>query len=225
MNSPHRRELFTARTATVLLFISLLSACGHTPVTRTVADVFSKGAPVSDIPLNPSLSYLRVVYQGREALMVLGYSDPHPLGTIDTWYSRDGEMIRLQNGRIQATAGLGLDWRSVSYQSLPSWQSIVEKANAQFSRVRDEMPGYRFGIRDTVAVYATAPPKDAPLKGIAAADLFWFEETVSGVGPRQRPSARYGVRNGPEGPIVVYGEQCLSLQLCIAWQTWPAVPQ
>jgi hypothetical protein len=208
-----------------LVLVALLSACGHTPVSRTVADAFGDGAPVASVPLNLNLSYLRVVSGGREALMVLGYSDPHPAGPIDTWYSRDGEMIRLQNGRIQATAGLGLDWRSVDYQTLPSWQSMMENSKAEFARVRDEMPGYRFGIRDTVAVYATAPPKEAPLKGIAAADLFWFEETVTGVGSRQRPSARYAVRSGPEGPVVVFGEQCLSPQLCIAWQTWPATPQ
>jgi len=201
-----------------------LAGCGHTPVTRTLFDTFGKAPGVDAINLNPAYRYLRVSVGGRDALLVLGYSDPTPAGPIETWYSNAGEVLELQNGRIVSTVGLRIDWRTVTYTELPSWSDVVNSSSAQFMRKRDEMPGHRFGISETVMLYPVKPPSDARLVGVSAKGLMWFEETVQ-ASPKPLPSARYGLslRNGV--PTVIYGEQCLAPDLCIAWQAWPARSQ
>ena len=211
--------------AVFFVMSALLAGCGHTPVTRTLVETFGKGVGVDAINLNPALSYLRVSSDGREALLVLGYSDPHPSGDIETWYSASGEVFKLQNGRLLSTTGLKLDWREVRYASLPSWTALFKNPSARFERERDEMPGHRFGIRETVEISSVSPPRNANLVGLSPLSLRWFEERVV-ASPRPLSSARYGVaqRDNGKPPLVVYGEQCLRPDFCISWQTWPADP-
>jgi len=38
-------------------------------------------------------------------LMVLGYSENSPKGTLETWYSSQGEVLKLLNGRVVSTNG------------------------------------------------------------------------------------------------------------------------
>ena len=207
-----------------LLALSL-AGCGHTPVTRTLFDTFGKAPGVDAINLNPAYRYLRVSVGDRDALLVLGYSDPTTAGPIETWYSNAGEVVKLQNGRIVSTVGLRIDWRSVTYSELPSWSGVLNSSSAaQFMRQRDEMPGHRFGISETVMLYPLKPPSDARLVGVSAKELTWFEETVQ-ANPKRLPSARYGLTTRNGLPTVIYGEQCLAPDLCIAWQAWPASPQ
>ena len=211
------------RLVAALSLACLSSACGHTPVTRTLADAFVRGADVKETKLDPKLRYLRVVAGGRESLMVLGYADAHPDGVIESWYSSAGEVIRLQNGRVISTSGLSVDWRSVRYTGLPDWTKLLDKAPVEYVRERDEMPGYRFGIREKVSLFAVRPPDNARLVGLVPSQLHWFEESADS-SPGGRPSARYGVRMAGGPASVVYGEQCLAAGLCIAWQTWPVNP-
>lgn len=204
---------------------ALLAACGHTPVTRTVWDAagLGGGKGVDALNLNPDLQYLRLTVRGRVVLMVLGYVDTVPEGVIETWYSSQGEVIRLQNGRVVSTAGLETDWRAVRNFDLPSWKTLTGNAAntpATYRRERDEMPGYRYGVAETVSLYAVRTPTNAKLAGLSAQELRWYEETVAGQGGL--PSARYALRAQESEPQVIYGEQCLSPQFCLAWQQWPA---
>jgi len=216
------------RSLITLLWSSLtalvLAGCGHTPVTRTLFDTFGKGPGVGAINLNPAYRYLRVSVEGREALLVLGYSDPTPTGPIETWYSNAGEVLQLHNGRILATVGLRIDWRAVAHTGLPSWSDVINSPSAQFLRKRDELPGHRFGVSETVMLYPVKPPADARLVGLSSEELTWFEETVQ-ASPERMPSARYGLSVYGGVPTVIYGEQCLKPDLCIAWQAWPASPK
>lgn len=219
----HACRFFSSRSAALILVTLLLVGCGHTPVTRTVSDAFFKKDGVAGLSLNPTFKYLRVVTKGREALLVLGYSEPHPDGDIETWYSSQGEVLRLQSGRIVSTAGLETDWRAVRHRGLPMWSEVVLQPTLAFTRERDEMPGYRFGLKEKLVVRAILPPKDAHLADVDPRNLLWFEEINVEEGLEQ-PSARYGLRLEANMPRVVYGEQCLSPTLCISWQTWPASP-
>ena len=204
------------------LTLLALGACGHTPVTRTLFDAIpGLSKAVDDTPLNPNLRYLRVTVRGRVALMVLGYIDPTPEGEIDTWYSGEGEVIRLQNGRIVETAGLETNWRAVRNLSLPAWKDMLGRQALVYRRERDEMPGYRFGIAESVSLYHVPVPSNARLVRMPAADLRWYEETVLGQ-PDALPSARFGLQAKEGEPRVVYGEQCLAQDFCLAWQIWPA---
>ena len=202
------------------LGLALLSACGHTPVTRTLAQAFDTGPNIDQQPLNPRLDYLRVSLNGRVALMVLGYREQTEQGPVDTWYSSEGEVLKLQNGRIVSTMGLVLDWRDVRYQNLPSWPEVTANTQHVFVRVRDQMPKYRFGISEQISFYPIAPPKDAKLAGILADQLRWFEEKVV-PSPHGLASARFGLHTHGGMTQVIYGEQCLTESMCIAWQKWP----
>lgn len=215
---PHRPKLLSACLAALLL-----AACGHTPVSRTVSEALGLGKSVDDIALNPALRYLRVTGQGRPVLMVLGYVQPSAEGAVETWYSSGGEVLQLREGRVISTAGLQVDWRAVRYAALPSWAQASEGGAVQFRRERDEMPGYRFGLTDTVSLRPVDAPRNARLVGLPASDLRWFEETVLG-SPHGRPSARYGLRMRDGQAQVVYAEQCLAPDFCMTWQTWPVQP-
>ena len=80
------------------------------------------------------------------------------------------------------------------------------------------MPGYRFHIVESVSLYSVPVPSNSKLVGVPASGLRWYEEAVLGQ-PDGLPSARFALRAGE--PRVIYGEQCLSRDLCFAWQTWP----
>jgi Group 4 capsule polysaccharide lipoprotein gfcB, YjbF len=207
--------------ALIVLTVLLLGACGHTPVTRTVWEAMGTGKSVDAIKLNPKLRYLRVTVRGRVALMVLGYVDASPDGPLETWYSSEGEVIRLQNGRVVATAGLETNWREVRPVALPPWKDMLGSASTTYQRERDEMPGFRFGISESVSLYAVRTPTNARLVGVPVQDLRWYEEAVLGQ-PGGLPSARYALRIEDNEPRVVYAEQCLSPVFCLAWQIWPA---
>ena len=224
-----QRSLLLIYSFGLVLATIALGACslvGHTLVTRTLIDAIpGLGKNTDDIPLNPSLRCLRVTVRGRVALMVLGYVEPHPEGVIDTWYSREGELIRLQNGRVVATAGLETNWRMVKNFSLPAWKDMLaQQAGPKplvYPRERDEMPGYRYGIAESVSLYPVRAPSNAKLVGLPVQDLRWYEETVLGQ-PDGLPSARFALHVKDGDPRVIYGEQCLSQNLCFSWQTWPA---
>lgn len=201
--------------------VLLVAACGHTPVSRTVTEALGLGKNVDQAALNPQLRYLRVTGQGRPVLMVLGYVQPSAQGTVETWYSSDGEVLQLMEGRVVSTAGLLMDWSAVRYTELPSWAQIGERGSVRFRRERDEMPGYRFGLADTLSLQEVAPPSNARLVGLSTSALRWFEETVIGA---SHPSARYGLRIVGGQAEVVYGEQCLTTRFCMAWQKWPVSP-
>jgi len=200
----------------------LISGCGHTPVTRTIFDAVPSLSKqnLDSFILNPNLRYLRITVQDRSILMVRGYTEQHTAGNIDVWYSSKGEVIRLQNGRIIGTAGLETDWLNVSYLSLPSWQSLSEVSSATYYRERDQMPGYRFGIKESLAIYRTPPPSNSKMVKMVANKFRWYEEASHNT-PNKLPSARFAIQNIDGVLQVAYGEQCLTDSYCLSWQLWP----
>jgi hypothetical protein len=198
-----------------------LYGCGHTPLTRTLFDAAGWTTSVDTAKLNPNYQYLRVSTPERAILMVLGYVDDTPEGKIETWYSKAGQVIRLKDGRLHSTQGFPVDWTMVAYRYLPSWSSATAWGHSRFTRYRDEMPGYKVGVFDEIALRTINPPHDSRLSGIPPDKLTWVEETTYAL-PRNTPSARYGLTFANGLGVVVYGEQCLNSGFCLAWQTWPA---
>ena len=216
----------------VLLGLLLLGCAGGSSLlSDVVAGVASerlgsRGGTVDSAPLNPAYRYLRVEVAGRPpALLVLGYLDAHPQGEIEVWYSARGEVIKLQGGRIVATAGLETDWRAVRFvQAPPPWLEALDHS-ATFERARDVMPGHRYGIRERVSLRAWrgSPPAGLPavLAPTSGAALQWFQETTPESAQPPLPPAWYavGIRDGRRS--VVYSEQCLSPALCLRFAKWP----
>ncbi|WP_206951089.1 YjbF family lipoprotein [Trinickia acidisoli] len=210
------------RLVTLLPCLFLLNACSTS--LQVIGDTFAPLRGRSDkltdtAKLDTRYRYLRVTVHGRSTLMILGYVDPAPHTPVEVWYSAGGaEVLRLQDGRVVGTTAMPTDWSNVRLSALPSWSSI--SAPLTLTRRRDVMPGYDYGVVDTLSVIPIAPPSGTHLVGVPVDRLSWFKETSSGREPL--PPGRYGVsiRNG-QG-IVVYGEQCLSRSFCISWQRWPA---
>ena len=217
---------FSKKLLGFLLGLLTLTGCVQTPVSQTLVEAFGSGKNINvdAIKLNPNLKYLRVTVRDRSALMVLGYLDNTPQGNIETWYSSEGEVLKLLNGRVLSTNGLELDWRNVKYTSLPSWSELsgfnANTAPVEFIRTHDQMPAYKFGVSEVVNLYGISAPANSNLVGMPANQLRWFEEKVKGTS-HGLPSARYGLSNKNGQAVVVYGEQCFSSELCFSWQTWP----
>ena len=182
------------------------------------------------VSLLPSRRYLRASIDGRTVLLVLGYLEATPEAEIEVWYSAQGEVLKLQRGRIVGTAGLAIDWREVSFsQPPPNWQALSKLGSLSYTytRSRDEMPGYRFGLRDNVTARVIAPPKDTLIQKLAPDSLRWTEETsapanaATNVANLPLPPARFAFSASNEGGAPVYSEQCLTPTLCLALQRWP----
>lgn len=189
----------------------------------------------ADVRLSPAFRYIRVTVDGRVSFLALGSEDKHPQGPIEVWFSAQREVLRLQNGRVVGASGVFTEWRSVTLPEMPPWSAIARSQQPlPWVRIRDVMPGYRFGVHDELVLSAISPPQKSALQGVDAQSLSWFEErfqtgVVAGyltklvthvAADGALPPARYAVdfRDGKE--IVVYGEQCLAPDFCFTWQRW-----
>ena len=151
--------------------------------------------------------------------MIWSAVDSSPTGPIEVWYASDGELIRLNNGRLAGNTGLQPEWRNVTLPKFPAWAALASQAQPfRWERVRDVMPGYRYGVRDKLVLSVIPAPSSSGLIGIDPKQLVWFEERMEATTEEPLPPARYAV----QGDRVVYGEQCVSRESCFKWQRWPA---
>jgi hypothetical protein len=219
-----------------------LSACsaGSNAILQTLPYAYGRNPGVDSARLNPNFRYLRVTVGGRVVLLALGYVDSHPQGPIEVWYSAEREVLRLQNGRLVGAVGLTTEWRDVSVPELPSWSAVARSDQTlRWTRTRDVMPGYRFGVKDALSLRLVPEPKPSALQSLDPQRLTWFEERVES-GPVAGLLAVFGNSSGTEIPLpparyavdlqgggeeVVYGEQCLAPKLCFTWQRWPVQAQ
>lgn len=181
----------------------------------------SDASQVLGAKLNPNYRYLHVTMMGGQpALLVLGYVDAHPQGDIEVWYSAQGEVLRLQNGRLVGAAGLPVEWRRVAYPKMPpAWQSVPPEG-ARFSSVRDEQPGYRLGLIEQVLLTSLPkPPLELPGQAFAAAA--WFQENYTDASGPTRPAAWFALGTYGDQKTIVYSRQCLSARVCLTLQRWP----
>ncbi|MDH6166718.1 hypothetical protein M2282_001865 [Variovorax boronicumulans] len=195
------------------------------------ARLLYKGQVAAQPDFNPAYRYLRTQIGDRTIFMVLGYIDQRPEGPVEVWYSGSGEVVRLLNGQLVGTTGLSTDWRNVRLTGLPAWTAADAPTNAggssqSYTRLRDLMPGYRFGIRDEIVRISIPPPPNSSLAGVDPASLRWYEErSVSHPSAASLPAARFGLSRASATPQVVYSEQCLSSDFCMSFEQWtPPAP-
>lgn len=194
------------------------------------------------VTLNPALRYLRVTIDGQVSLFVLGELDADPRDAArpagapnvptEVWFSGLREVLRLRDGRVMGVSGVSPEWRNVELRGAPAWAQLAGRSDVVvYSRLRDAMPGYHYGINDQLTLRHTAPPARSQLAGLEAKNLVWFEETVAAQPSTNAPSsyssvtalppARYAVELRAGQATVVYGEQCLATTVCFTWQRWP----
>lgn len=203
----------------LLLLLTLASCAGdRDPSVLGMRALLGQFAAAPEPRLNPAFRYLRVVVDGRTAYLALGNMEGAD-GRTEVWYSGDRAVLRLHDGRVAGASGLVTEWRRVEQPDAPDWRSARHGGALHWLRIRDVMPGYRIGLRDSMSLTRIDAPDDSNLKGVAPASLAWFEERVSG---NPLPPARYAVDFSTGGATVVYAEQCLSRALCFSWQRWSA---
>jgi hypothetical protein len=206
----------------------LVAACGDTgnSILRTARYVFPDFSQVDNAPIDPKFRYLRVTLRGRVLRLALGYNDPDVRGPIEVWYSSEGEVVKLLQGRLVGVMGAPWEWHDVVLpERLPPWSDVAKsKEGVRLERVRDVMPGYRYGIREVLALKPIPAPLFTRLRDVDAEKLLWFEERIEGYPAEEDALApsRYAVdvRGGEE--VVVYAEQCIVRDFCLTWQRWPA---
>lgn len=201
-----------------LLLILSIAGCGQTPFTRTILDGF--GWPrdsIESLRLLPNLSYLRVTVQGKPSLMVLGYVAQHEFGTLETWYSSSGQVLELLDGKLHSTEGFATNWPRVDRSGFPGkWADALSGDSTTFTRLHDQMPNYRYNIKNLVSLIETPVHRHSNLYGVEPSAFRWLEETAGSL-----PSARYALALERGTYSVFYGEQCLTPDYCISWQRWP----
>lgn len=164
---------------------------------------------------NPSFQYMRITSDGRVFYLVKGYQD----NGIDVWYGASGETLRFKDGRFAGASGLLTEWRNVIIPTTPTWADLVSGTSTyRWTRKRDLMPGYHYGIEDELAISRIPPPINSNLAGLPPEKLIWLEENnLSQL--NQLPPARYAYDSVSQ--TVVYGDTCLSSTFCFSWQSWP----
>lgn len=220
----------------------LLGACatGSDAMVASIQRAVLPGGGADAVPLDPRFRYLRTTHGRHVGFASLSLFEKTSQGPVEVYSSSSGELLRINSsGRIVGAAGFRTEWRSVSV-SAPAWAAIASTAAATpLTRVRDVMPGYRFGVEDDLVVRVIPPPEKTALRGVAAESLTWFEERiVTSAGAKVRrtvmgadsadawlPPARYAVDLSGDTERVVYAEQCLAADLCLSWQRWSAAMQ
>lgn len=210
----------------MLTLVGLSACASKSLLSEVVSAVLVDNLPFQtvgplDVHLNPAYRYLHVTLgEAKPALLVLGYVDAHPHGDVEVWYSAQGEVLRLQNGRLVGAAGLPVEWRRVTYSKTPpAWQSVPSEG-ARFSSVRDEQPGYRMGLVEQVVLTPLLrPPLKLPNPDFANAA--WFQENYTDASGPTRPDAWFALGQYGGANIIVYSRQCLSASVCLSLQRWP----
>jgi hypothetical protein len=219
----------------LLLLAGTGCSSGTGAIFETMGNVVQRSGAAEHARLDPNFRYLRVTIEGRVALLALGNVEPASPTPVEVWYSAEREVLRFQSGRLVGATGLTTEWRNVKLPEFPAWSVLARYGEPQhWLRTRDVMPGYRFGVLDSLILRPIEPPGRSSIEGLPPRQLAWFEETserevrTSGGRPllerdrvKNLPPARYAVdlRGGREE--VVYGEQCVAADLCFTWQRWP----
>ncbi len=204
-----------------------LAVVGCSGGARTAAETIrfaafpDKRVSEASTDLSPNFEYLRARVNGRLIFLALGYreggrGDQDPL---DVYFSADGEVLKLQGGRIVSFVGLGKEITKAFPDGVPNWS----KKPLVYRTVLDHRPSYNLGQTWLVEVAPLArPPSGKDLIGVAAASLLWFKERLPPEAMKsgflQTPVYAVTRRNGRDE--VVYSEQCLEPKLCFSLQRW-----
>lgn len=192
--------------------------------------VSQRGSDATRTEFDPQFHYLRVVVDNKVIFLASDTPSINGIGMSTVWYSAEREVLRFRDGRLIGAIGLTTEWRNVVMPEFPAWSELALIFEpVRWVRTRDVMPGYRLGVHDALVLKRIAPPSDSHLKGVDPHSLTWFEERLEIQRNNESvpqadvlPTARYAVNTRVDKGAVVYGEQCVSTNLCFSWQQWPA---
>mgnify|MGYP000411462583 CR=1 FL=1 len=199
----------------VLSFAVLLCGCRSNPTLDTFTTLLPWRSQYA--PVQPGVEYMVVSLEGRTSVMALGGRSMQGSGAIQSvhehWYTGQGEMLYLVDGRIQQALGFTHEWRGQT-STPPSWSTVLQSSREiSWRRVLDAMPGYRFNLTDDISSYKTAAPKRLP-EGVSP-QAQWVADLVASKGDDGQAwwyLQKFAVLDGR----VIYSEQCLAKAMCIA---------
>lgn len=163
--------------------------------------------------------YLRVQVGRQVGLMVRADTGAWPGDRTTYWYSADGALLRLVDGRLVGLADGSRSWRAAQDLEAIDWAGVARKGPIEFRRTVDQQPGYRVGqLQRRRLGVAAGGPAGHTLQHTAAR-LQWFTERDAL--DEHSSVAWYAVDLEAVPPRVVYGQACLAADWCISWQPWP----
>ncbi len=170
--------------------------------------------------VQPGVEYLWVSVGGRATVMALGERSLEGVAPNvarhEFWYTGQGEMLYLHNGRIQEVKGFTQEWRGQT-SNPPDWADVLKSNRAiSWRRQLDVMPGFRYNSIDHLTTYKLPAPKQLPEQVKPTA--VWVGDSVESKnenGRAWRFEQRFAIENG----MVVYSEQCLAPELCLKLRT------
>jgi hypothetical protein len=226
-----RAQLFVAGVLALACGLSaLLGGCSTTTRAglRTIAQALQGGDEIDPTqPLDPQLQYLRVHIGRQVGLMVNAGEVLTPQGAQTRWYSADGVVLRLAQGRVAAIHDGARSWAWVANENnnqgpvAIDWQSVAAGRAQRFTQVSDRQPGYRIGVareREIRVASQTLPVEVLEASRHLTASVIWFEERNTRGEPEP---AWYAVDLSAPQPRVVFGQACLQADWCLSWQAWP----
>lgn len=193
----------------ILASLLPLAACqGFNPVIDTMLGQFGS----QQVVYQPGFEYLEVRLHGRRAAMALGSREVRGDAVHEYWYSGQREMIHLINGRISEALGMTHEIRG-TVGGAPGWARLTQSDRPLvWSRSRDVMPKYRYGVREFVISQKVMPT--AAEKKAVGPDAVWVEEEVKSQHADGRDwiyREQFALKNG----LVVYSVQCIAPELCV----------
>lgn len=228
-----RKGLFYTLMVVVALALTVQGCRSSNPVYDTLTHALPWTPQVAS--LQPGFEYLSVSIDGKTSVMALGQREVRGTAVHEHWYTGQGEMLYLVDGRVQQALGFTHELRQQTGEP-PAWSSFktaqqqtpptkpvaepvpvpvlsYEPQDFSWKRQLDVMPGYRFGVQETVQTRTVAEPARLP-DGVPARAL-WVAEEVRGKKANGLPWV-YAQRFALVNERVVYSEQCLAPALCLA---------
>ncbi len=165
----------------------------------------------------PGFEYLSISVDGRASVMALGERTVQSTGNSrqvhERWYTGQGEMLLVVDGRIQQAIGFTHEWRGQT-STPPTWASLLQSSReVSWRRSLDMMPGYRYNLTDNITSYKTTPPKRLP-EGVSP-QAQWVADLVASKGD-DGLAWWYLQKFAMLDDRVVYSEQCIAKALCLA---------
>jgi hypothetical protein len=210
MNSDH-----TNRFSWLILIVVAFSGCGGiNPVIDMTTTLLPFNSTV--VSFQPGFEYLAVNLNGRKTHIALGHRVKQGDTLHEYWYSGEREMMHLANGRIVEVQGMTYEVRATTTE-VPSWQSIADSSQyIVWSRQRDVMPGYRYGLVEYVISQKVTPSaKERDL--IKNENAIWVEEEIKSKNTDGKAWI-YGDLFAIVNDQVIYSQQCVSAALCFTLQ-------
>ncbi len=203
------RQTFTMYILRYAMLLVLAGCQGFNPVIDTASHFWASKARKDSISVG--FEYLEVEWQGRKAAMALGYRETKGTQVSEHWYSGQGEMIKLVNGRVVQVLGMTKEVRHVS-GTPPVWADLLaHRSPVAWSQTKEVMPLYRYGLQEFFLSQQSTPT--ASEKVIASEATAWVVEDVKSK-TEKGTTWIYQQKFALVGDKVIYSEQCVAPEMC-----------